>query len=85
MVQQSFDFQRDEDRFIHHQLDEQQYQSLVDLMATLIITVFQTLKHCYYQGINPNRMRHSFWAGIANTSNSPPGQTRKGRFSLRRI
>jgi hypothetical protein len=58
MDQQSFNFQHDEDRFIHHQLDELQYQSLVDLMAVLIITAFQSLEkpnHAQSQSSNQNK------------------------------
>lgn len=55
MDQHSFNFQHDEDRFIHRQLDEQQQQSLVDLMAALIITVFQTQeKSSHAQSSNQN-------------------------------
>jgi hypothetical protein len=58
MDQQSFNFQEDEDRFIHHQLDEQQQQSLVDLMATLIIMVFENQEksnHAQSQSSSQNK------------------------------
>lgn len=53
MDQQNFDFQHDEDRFIHHQLDEQQYQSLIDLMATLINHCFPNPKTLLLSGYKP--------------------------------
>ncbi len=42
MDQHSFPFHSDEDHPIPHPLDTLQQQSLIDLMATLIVTVFQS-------------------------------------------
>jgi len=41
MDQSSFDFNNDESHIRFLQLDTQQQQSLIDLMTTLITTVFQ--------------------------------------------
>jgi hypothetical protein len=40
MDQHSFHFHNDEDHPIHRQLNQQQQQALIELMAAVIITVF---------------------------------------------
>ncbi len=42
MDQHRFNFHSDDDHPVHRQLDQQQQQLLTDLMATLIVTIFQT-------------------------------------------
>lgn len=42
MDQRRFDFHNDDDHPAHRHLDNLQQQSLIDLMAALIATVFQT-------------------------------------------
>jgi hypothetical protein len=55
MDQHSFHFHNDEDHPIHRHLDTPQQQSLIDLMATLIITVFHTQEKYHDQSQPSNQ------------------------------
>jgi hypothetical protein len=54
MDQHSFHFHGDEDHPIPHQLDRLQQQSLIDLMATLIVTVFQSQEKLHHDQTQPS-------------------------------
>jgi hypothetical protein len=54
MDQHSFHFHSDEDHPIHRQLDTLQQQSLIDLMATLIVTVFQSQEKLHHDQTQPS-------------------------------
>jgi len=54
MDQHNFNFHTDEDHPVHRQLDMRQQQSLIDLMATLIATVFQTQEKAHHDQSQPS-------------------------------
>ena len=48
MDQRRFDFHNDDAHPLHRHLDTLQQQTLIDLMATLIVTVFQTQEKTHH-------------------------------------
>jgi hypothetical protein len=54
MDQHSFHFPSDEDHPVHHQIDTLQQQALIDLMSTLIVTVFQSQEKSPYDQTQPS-------------------------------
>jgi hypothetical protein len=54
MDQHSFHFQNDEDHPIHRQLTQQQQQVLIELMAAVIVTVFQTQEKLNHDQTQPS-------------------------------
>ena len=54
MDQHSFHFQNDEDHPIRSQLTQQQQQVLIELMAAVIVTVFQTQEKLNHDQTHPS-------------------------------